>query len=114
MRIDNGAGGVTYNGRLDAAAQGHADDMVNQTYFSHTSKDGRVVRDRIVEQGYNPIAWGENIARGHPNQADVLEAWQNSDRHNEMMISENLEDFGLGVSGSGSNTRWVLVMATER
>jgi len=64
VRIGNGASAVTYDSRLDAAAQGHADDMVDRGYFAHNSPEGDDVRDRILEQGYIPIAYGENLARG--------------------------------------------------
>lgn len=113
VRIGNGASAVTYDSRLDAAAQVHADDMVNRDYFSHNSPEGDDVYDRIVAQGYQPIAWGENIAGRQTSEQAALEAWQNSPDHDRMMNAQSLEEFGLGVSGTGSDTRWVLVMATE-
>lgn len=113
VRIGNGASAVTYDSRLDAAAQGHAEDMVNRDYFNHNSPEGDDVYDRIVAQGYNPIAWGENIAGRQTNEQAALDAWENSPAHNRMMNAQSLEEFGLGVSGTGSDTRWVLVMATE-
>ncbi|MEN9010904.1 MAG: CAP domain-containing protein [Yoonia sp.] len=33
LRIDNGVGSVSYDRRLDAAAQGHAEDMASNGYF---------------------------------------------------------------------------------
>lgn len=113
IRIGNGASAVTYDSRLDAAAQGHADDMVSRGYFDHNSPEGDDVYDRIVAQGYYPIAWGENIAGRDESEQAALETWQNSPSHNDMMNATTLEEFGLGVSGTGSGTRWVLVMATE-
>lgn len=113
VRIGNGASAVTYDGRLDAAAQAHADDMVVRGYFSHTSPEGDEVYDRIVLQGYKPTAWGENLAGGQQSEAAALLAWENSVAHDLMMNAESLEEFGLGVAGTGSNIRWVLVMATE-
>jgi uncharacterized protein YkwD len=113
VRIGNGASAVTYDSRLDAAAQAHADDMVVRGYFSHTSPEGDEVYERIVLQGYQPIAWGENLAGGQQSEAEALEAWENSAPHDLMMNAESLEEFGLGVAGTGSDIRWVLVMATE-
>lgn len=72
VRIGNGASAVTYDSRLDAAAQAHADDMVVRGYFSHTSPEGDEVYDRIVLQGYQPIAWGENLAGGQQSEAAAL------------------------------------------
>lgn len=113
VRIGNGAQAVTYDRRLDAAAQAHADDMVDRGYFSHTSPEDDDVEDRIISQGYTPVAWGENLAGGQQSEADALQAWENSPSHDAMMNADSLQEFGLGVSGSGRGTRWVLVMATE-
>jgi uncharacterized protein YkwD len=113
MRIGNGSNAVRYDSRLDAAAQGHADDMVANGYFSHTSQNGDEVYDRIVAEGYNPIAYGENIAGGQQSEQDALDAWENSRPHNTMMNAGSLEEFGLGVAGSGGDVRWVLILATE-
>ena len=113
VRIGNGASAVTYDSRLDAAAQGHADDMVDRGYFAHNSPEGDDVRDRILEQGYIPIAYGENLARGQQSQAGAITGWENSPAHDAMMNATTLEEFGLGMAGSGRTTTWVLVMATE-
>lgn len=113
VRIGNGSRAVTYNSRLDAAAQAHADDMVARGYFAHESPEGDDVEVRIKAQGYTPVAWGENLAGGQRNEAAALAAWENSKAHDRMMNANSLEEFGLGVAGSGNGTRWVLVMATE-
>lgn len=113
VRIGNGAGTVTYDSRLDAAAQGHADDMVDRGYFAHESPEGDDVHDRIVAEGYIPIAWGENLAGRMTTQEAALQEWENSPPHDAMMNATSLEEFGLGIAGTGSGTRWVLVMATE-
>lgn len=113
VRIGNGAEAVTYDSRLDAAAQGHADDMVDRGYFNHNSPEGEDVHDRILDEGYVPIAWGENLAQGQQSQTGAMTGWENSPAHDAMMNATTLEEFGLGMAGSGRNTTWVLVMATE-
>lgn len=114
LRVGNRLQPVTYDARLNQAAQAHAQDMVDHDYFSHTSRDGRKVYDRIVATGYDPQAWGENIAGGQQNEEAVLQAWIDSPLHNDVLNANNLEEFALGVAGSGSDLRWVLLMATER
>lgn len=39
---------LTWNDDLEDAAIGHAKDMARKSYFSHDSKDGRSMEDRIV------------------------------------------------------------------
>ena len=114
LRIDIGGNEVTYDARLDAAAQAHADDMLARGYFNHTNPEGETERDRIQAQGYNPSSWGENLARSQPSEADVLVAWINSPEHNRLLRAGTVDEFGLGVAGSGADRHWVLVMARER
>lgn len=121
VRIGNGKKAVTYDSRLDAAAQAHADDMVTRGYFAHDAdgndKDGKetnMVGDRVTAQGYDWIAVGENLGGGQQTEAQVLSDWEDSPSHNTMMNAGTLEQFGIAVAGTGNGTRWVLVMATER
>lgn len=120
VRIGNGKNAVTYDSRLDAAAQAHADDMVANGYFAHDAdgndSDGtntNMVGDRVTAQGYDWIAVGENLGGGQQSEAQVLSDWQGSTAHNDMMNAGTLEEFGIAVAGTGNGTRWVLVMATE-
>src|SRR5476649_1949494 len=39
---------MTWNDQLEDAALGHARDMGEHNYFSHTSKNGRGINDRII------------------------------------------------------------------
>lgn len=114
LRGATGAGPVTFDARLNAAAQAHAEDMVVRGYFSHINPEGRTERDRIKVAGYDPKSWGENLAGGQPSEADALVAWINSAEHNRLLHAQTVDDFGLGVAGSGRNLRWVLLMARER
>lgn len=120
VRARNGVAPVTYDSRLDAAAQVHADDMVNRGYFAHDAdgndRDGvetNMVGDRVTAQGYNWTAVGENLAGGQRTESAALTAWENSPAHDRMMNAPTLEEFGVAVAGSGNGTRWVLVMGTE-
>ena len=112
-RTSVGSGPLTYDARLNAAAQGHADDMLANDYFSHTDRKGGLVQDRIRAQGYEPENYAENLAKGQQSDAAVIRDWKNSPSHDRAMKADTLDEFGLGVAGSGGNTRWALVMAKE-
>ena len=114
VRASAGAGAVSYDDRLGRAAQGHANDMLANNYFSHTGLNGSSPGDRVTAQGYRWRTYGENIARGQQDEAAVLNAWQNSSGHRRNNENPAFEDFGLAKAGSGSNKYWVLVLATER
>lgn len=110
IRISNGVDTVAYDANLGLAAQAHADDMLAQDYFRHISKDGSTLGDRATAAGYIWVALAENIAQGQTSQTDVLAAWTGSPGHHANNISPAYDDFGLGLAGSGSDTRWVLVL----
>ena len=114
MRVASDLEPLAYDERLNRAAQKHAQDMVDNDYFSHTSLDGRTVPERIQAEGYDARGWGENIAGRQQTDQAALDAWIDSPAHNALLNASTLNDFALGVAGSGSKTRWVLLMAVER
>lgn len=114
VRNVNGAAPIAFDSRLTAAAQGHADDMRANNYFSHTGLNGSDPGDRMRAAGYNWRTYGENIARGQTSEAQVMTAWTNSPGHHANNINPNFEDYGLGKSGTGGQTHWVLVLGAER
>src|ERR1700761_8187576 len=57
---------ITWNDQLEDAARGHALDMSERKYFSHTSKNGKSMSDRVIDagyhfKGYKTFTVGENI-----------------------------------------------------
>ena len=52
---------MTFNEDLYRAARAHTHEMLANSYYSHTSLDGRTYDDRIVESGYEPVVTGESL-----------------------------------------------------
>ncbi len=90
--------------QLARAATLHAQDMVDQGYFSHTSLDGRTFGDRVTAQGYARPG-GENIAAGQQTAQAVVDAWMASEGHRANILNCDFTAMGLGRAG---NT-WVQV-----
>lgn len=86
--------------RLVAAAQGHADDMSANGYFSHTSRDGREFDDRIGDEGH-PSPGGENIAAGQETAEAVVQAWMDSPGHRRNILDCSFSSIGVGHAASG-------------
>lgn len=107
-RATQARGPLQPDGRLVAAAQGHADDMSIQNYFSHVSKDGRTLGQRVSATGYRYCVAAENIAKGHTSMAHVFQAWMNSSGHRANILNAKMKDFGLGHAPDGNY--WVLVL----
>lgn len=89
---------------LARAATLHAQDMVDQGYFSHTSLDGRTFGDRVTAQGYARPG-GENIAAGQQTAQAVVDAWMASEGHRANILNCDFTAMGIGRVG---NT-WVQV-----
>jgi len=91
---------LVWNDDLEKAAQGHAWDMSNNNYFSHTSKDGRSMEDRIVFAGYifkgfKSFAIGENIAFGQNNITEVMDGWLKSPGHCKNLLNPQFKEIGV-------------------
>ncbi len=107
-RAGPGLNPLAYSTQLGGAAQGHADDMSINGFFSHVGSDGSTVGQRVRAQGYGFCWVGENIAQGQPSNAATFTAWMNSAPHRAIILSSEPTQFGLGVAPG--NTR-VLVLA---
>ena len=99
---------LTWNNYLEAAAEGHAEDMNDKGYFSHYSKDGRNMEDRIVLagyifKGYRSFTVGENIAFGQQSIAEVMDGWFKSPGHCHNLMNPEFKEVGVARSG----TYWV-------
>ncbi len=99
---------LSWNDQLEIAAGGHAEDMFNQSYFSHTSKDGRSMEDRIVTagyifKGYRSFAIGENIAEGQMSIAQVMQGWIKSEGHCKNLMNPTFKEVGIAEN----NHYWV-------
>lgn len=95
---------ITWNNVLESAAIGHAKDMNARNYFSHTSKDGRSIEDRILNAGYNykgyqSFAIGENIAYGQQSIAEVSNGWFKSEGHCRNLMNPDFKEVGVARSG---------------
>jgi uncharacterized protein YkwD len=107
-RAARGLRKLRLNKRLSRAARRHTRDMVRHRYFSHVSRGGKDVVDRLYGTGYlgGRFSWtvGENIAwgaggRGTPRK--IVKAWMNSPGHRQNMLSPRFRDIGIGVAARG-------------
>ena len=99
---------MVWNDNLEKAAKGHAWDMSNNNYFSHTSKDGRSMEDRIVFAGYifngfKSFAIGENIAFGQMSINEVMNGWLKSPGHCKNLLNPQFKEVGVAQD----HTYWV-------
>ena len=104
-RADAGCGPVASQGELTQAAQAHAEDMGVNDYFDHTGRDGSAPWDRAAAHGFTGNGVGENIAKGYPSPAAVVDGWMNSDGHRENI--ENCSWTSIGIGYHAETATWV-------
>ena len=110
-------GALAWNDALTAAATRHSKDMATQNYFSHTSRDGRTLRERIDAGGYAWRTIGENIAAGQRSIDVVVDGWMASDGHCANLMNPAFGDVGLACVASATSsyrTYWTLDLGAPR
>ncbi len=100
---------ITWNTVLAKAAYLHSKDMNDKNYFSHTGKDGSNAGQRITRQQYNWKTYGENIAKGYPNEKAVIDGWIDSEGHCKNIMNPNFKEMGIGRE----NDYWTQVFGAE-
>jgi uncharacterized protein YkwD len=91
---------LKWNDRLAIAAKAHANDMADQDYFSHVSKDGANFTDRVSRAGYDWQTVAENIAYGHRDTREVVQAWVHSNGHCQNIMNPHFLELGAAKVGS--------------
>ena len=87
---------------LSAAAQVRAQEI--DVSFSHTRPDGTSCFTVLKEFGIGYRACGENIAKGSPSPARVVEGWMNSAGHRANILNANFTTIGVGVHADAAGT----------
>jgi len=107
MRQSHGLNPLAPSGRLQSAAQLHADDMAEHDFVSHTGSDGVDAIERILR--YYPFnSWlGETIGAGFKSGAAVVAGWERSEPHREALMLPDFRAIGLGMAvNTRSRYRW--------
>ncbi|ULJ61274.1 CAP domain-containing protein [Wielerella bovis] len=89
---------LRWNKLLQSSAQKHAQDMANQDYYGHVSRDGRTLRQRINQEGYVFVEAAENVAAGQLSLQQVLDNWLDSPLHCENLMDANVSELGMAYA----------------
>lgn len=92
-----GAGALSLQNQLGAAAEFHSRDMAEKNYFKHRLANGDSAEENIERFGYrNWTRIGENIAAGYETANKVMEAWKKSPDHDKNMRNKDFTEIGIG------------------
>jgi uncharacterized protein YkwD len=98
---------LTWDSKLEIAAQRHADDMYENSHFSHTGTDQSSFSERISDAGYTWSTCAENIAMGQQTIEEVIEDWKNSQGHCLNMMNGAFVHIAVARKGN----YWVMSLA---
>ncbi len=102
-RASVGAGALTMNAQLVAAAQGHSSWMAANETLSHTGAGGSSFTDRISAAGYTWTTAAENVlVRGDDSSGGIFGQWQASPPHNANMMNPAYVDVGIACATSAA------------
>ena len=99
---------LSYNSVMEKYARIKSKDMGENNYFSHEDLNGKLITEKMKQDGVSYRAWGENIAYiGGVSDANKLAEqfmtnWMNSSGHRANILSTNFESIGIGVYKSGN------------
>lgn len=113
FRSGRGLPSLVASDTLTYAAKWMATDMAVNSYFSHTSLDGRSPTQRMADFGYPAFAtWaGEDLAAGYSSATEVLNGWINSPAHYAVLTNPAYHAIGVGRAYSAASTYgWYWVM----
>jgi uncharacterized protein YkwD len=103
-RADRGLQRLEGDRRLRRAAEAHATDMAERTYFAHVTPEGETLSDRLRATGYidDRHRWhvGETLAWGRGRRstpASIVAAWLRSPLHRRIVLGRYRE-VGIGVA----------------
>lgn len=113
-RAKAGCSPLTASSQLANAAQAHSADMAANDYFSHTSRNGNQMADRVDAAGYKWRSLGENIAKGQQTPAAVMQAWMNSSGHRANILNCGFRNIGVGLAYDGNSPVWTQNFGTPR
>lgn len=85
--------------KLQKVARIKAEDIVNNSYFSHTSPTYGTPFDLMKSEGIEYVYAGENLA-GNETGKKAVKAWMNSPAHKDNILDENYQYTGICIVDS--------------
>jgi len=107
-RAEAGEQPLVISPKLEAAAESHATELVQDDYFAHVSPSGETPVQRMRDEGYMPspedgYIVGENLAWGTyqlSTPAAIAAAWFASPPHLGNILEAQYRETGIGVSAA--------------
>ncbi|MBB4884241.1 CAP domain-containing protein [Streptomyces netropsis] len=113
-RARSGCSPVTVNAKLQAAAQGHSDDMAARDYYAHSTPEGKGPGDRVTAAGYHWRTYGENIFKSPKDARTAMDGWMKSKGHRDNILNCSFKEIGVGINLSANGPWWTQNFGASR
>ena len=110
-RAIEGMPDLAWSDTLENAARMKAEDMIQNSYFAHTSPSGVTPWYWLTKANYSFVYAGENLAIDFRESSRVEKAWLDSPTHRANVLSPRFTEMGImALDGSfeGRNTTFVV------
>jgi uncharacterized protein YkwD len=112
-RLAAGRRALDPDGRLDRAAQAHAEDMLRRSYYDHSSPEGASPLVRVQAAGFPARLVGENLAAGMRSLPEAMAAWLGSSGHRRNLLEARFTHLGMGVAVGRYEDRYQVLWVQE-
>lgn len=106
LRGASGAGSVSFDAALNAAAATHARDMAVQNRPWHFGSDGSSPIDRVQRVGFGGTLVGENISETYESELETLGAWMEQPDTRRVILSPSADTLGFAWHQETSGKIW--------
>lgn len=86
---------VQWSDHLYVSAFNQAEEMHRHNYFSHFSREGLNIGERLEKVGYNWMVAGENLGEGQQTFEEVMQDWQDSYSHCKMLMHPRVTEMAV-------------------
>ncbi len=98
---------------LTATASGYAGVLLTRNRLSHRDPIQRTALDRFRANGGTSTIVGEIIGSG-PDLGQVMQAWEDSNQHLEVILKPNWTHIGAGLASDPGRRIWVVLFTINR
>jgi uncharacterized protein YkwD len=98
---------VKVDGKLRAAARGHAADMAARDFTGTKGTDGSSPQDRISAAGFSGGFADELTAKGG-DAGDVVKHWMRDDDGKDALLDCDITSIGVGAAMRGRTPYWTV------
>ena len=106
LRKENGLQMLKLNQTLINIAYSRSQDMINRSYFSHNTPEGKSIFDILVESGVMYAYAGENLYNCTPPSTGppeaIISTWLGSENHRANIFYPNYSQVGIKIVDGGN------------